>query len=323
MMWVVAAWAAPEPTLERVAVGEAEIALHHTPGDGPPVVLVHGVSCNAAFFDLSPDRSLVDALWDAGFDVWAVDLRGHGDAAWPPVAATLDDYGSDVAAALRLVAGRTGRDPAYVGHSMGGIVLAYALVAAPDLPLRAAVIIGSPIELRDPDPTLRSLPVVLPLARGERVPTPAGAELLSVTRRDTVLRIDELVHNRDNLAREAELELFRRQMSPVSPRVLATFAQAIRGDGELRTADGVAVRGALAAVHTPMSFFAGRVDHIVSPDRVRAYHDAVGSTDKTWWVAARANGAHADYGHLDLVIGDHAPVDVFPRIVAFLAAETR
>jgi pimeloyl-ACP methyl ester carboxylesterase len=300
-------------------VDGAEVALHHTAGRGAPVVLVHGISCNARFFDLDPSRSLVDALWDAGFDVWAMDLRGHGDAPMPAVPATLDDYGErDVPAALRWVADHTGRTPSYVGHSMGGIVLAIALAEVPELPLQSAVVVGSPLDFRDPDGLVRAIGSLEPLSKVVR--TPSGAKLLAITGRDTVGHFDELLQNSDNLARGAEVTLLRHAVSPISPGVAAQFA-ATAGDGELRSVDGGTVfRASLGDVRVPMLFLAGRDDRIVSPDRVWSYYDAVGSLDKRFVVASVANGMHADYGHLDLIAGDHAAEDTFPLIVGWLEA---
>ena len=62
-----------------VDVGDGQqAALTHHAGPGEPVVLCHGISSNARFWDLAPDRSLADWLVAQGYDVWNLDLRGHG-----------------------------------------------------------------------------------------------------------------------------------------------------------------------------------------------------------------------------------------------------
>ena len=59
----------------------AEIVLeHHATAGGPPVVLCHGISSNHFFWDLEPGRSLALYLQERGYDVWNMDLRGHGSA---------------------------------------------------------------------------------------------------------------------------------------------------------------------------------------------------------------------------------------------------
>ena len=45
---------------------------------------------------------------------------------------------------------------------------------------------------------------------------------------------------------------------------------------------------------------------------------ALGSEDKTYRVFGREHGDPTDFGHGDLVIGDHAPTVIFPEIAAWL-----
>ena len=39
---------------------------------------------------------------------------------------------------------------------------------------------------------------------------------------------------------------------------------------------------------------------------------------KEWLLVGEVNGAVADYGHMDLVIGERAPTEVWPRVLDFL-----
>ena len=55
----------------------AAVHLHRHAADGPPVLLVHGISSNSNFMDLGPDRSLALHLQALGFDAWSLDLRGR------------------------------------------------------------------------------------------------------------------------------------------------------------------------------------------------------------------------------------------------------
>lgn len=321
------------PVPERVWVETEDgawLAAHRTPRPGaPPVVLCHGISSNHHFWDLAPGRSLAEHLWSQGYDVWNLDLRGHGDALRDPEGRrqrpgwTVDDYGTkDLPAAFAHVLQATGA-PAlhYVGHSMGGMVLAVYLAHTPDPPLASAVVVGSPLDFRDPDALVKLLldasPAMGPLGS---LPTPAGAKLLAVLGRNAPLQLDALIHNPENVSRRAERLMLRRVASPITRGEAAQLGQA-RRDGEFRPVDGgPPYRERLGHVRVPMLFIAGRADRVVSADRVRVYHDAVGSPDKAWLIASRANGMHGDYGHLDLGAGDHAAVDVFPRIAAWLDA---
>ncbi len=302
-------------------------ALHHTARPGaPPVVLCHGISSNHHFWDLEPGRSLAEALWAAGYDVWNLDLRGHGDAVDGPdgrrqaAGWSVDDYGTgDLPAVFDLVLARTGAERlSYVGHSMGGMVLAIYLATHPDPPLESAVVVGSPLDFRDPDDLLTfALASAATASALDFVPTPAGARLLASTRRSTMYRVDTLLANAENLDPKAAARMYRAVVSPLSSGEITQFALA--RDGEFLSADGtIAWRERLGDVRVPMLFVAGRADRVANPDRVWSYYEAVGSPDKSFVVLSRANGHHGEYGHLDLGVGDHAAEDLFPLVVDWL-----
>lgn len=330
LVWTIAvAVAAPE--LHRVETADgASIVLERHPRPGAAaVVLCHGISSNRRFWDLAPDRSLAVWLHDEGYDVWNLDLRGHGDAVvdgdgrrqragW-----SIDDYGRyDLPAAFDHVRQATGQGRLhYVGHSMGGMVLAVYLATHDDPPLASAVAVGSPLDFRDPDRVTRLLLGVGPAgAVPAFLPTPMGARLLARLDTRAPMHADEWLYNPDNIAADARRAMLRAIVSPLSRGEIRQLAR-MRRDGEFRSADGAIVwRERLADVDVPMLFFAGRLDRIVNPDRVRAYYDAVGSTDKVFVVASRANGFRGDYGHLDLGLGDHAEEDVFTRVAGWLRA---
>lgn len=82
-------------------------------GEGPPLVLIHGLAGNAEnWVDLAPRLA-------RGRRVLIPDLPGHGGSAPLPAAPNLDAY----AERARLVAEREGLLPAVVvGHSLGGLV---------------------------------------------------------------------------------------------------------------------------------------------------------------------------------------------------------
>ncbi|MBZ9935739.1 alpha/beta hydrolase [Mesorhizobium sp. BR1-1-16] len=99
---------------------------------GPVVILVHGWSCSAAFWDRQTEYFARD------FRVVTLDLPGHGRAnrLRPSGRWSMAQYGADVAA----VADWTGADQVIlVGHSMGGAV---ALESALRLGSRCRGLIG-------------------------------------------------------------------------------------------------------------------------------------------------------------------------------------
>lgn len=309
------------PTPDGAEIGFTRLA---NPGR-PAVILCHGVSSNHHFWDLAPDRSLAEALYADGWDVWNLDLRGHGlverdsDGHRPSPRTNLDTYGTiDVPTAIAHVRAATGADEvAWVGHSMGGMVLAVHLARVGDAGLSTAVIVASPLDFRDPDPILTAAFGLAPLGPA-RLPTPLGGRMLAGLDRRAPLSADELLYNPDLVAPDA-----RKQMlgAVVSPMVRGEVRQLGRArDGELVGDDGLVYREALGAIDLPMYFLAGRADRIAPPDRVRGYHDAIGSADRRFEVASTADGWAGDYGHLDFGCADAAAVDVFPRIAAWLDA---
>lgn len=108
------------------------ILAHDLTGDGPLVVLIHGITERRQAWD-PVDLS-------ARFTVLRVDMRGHGDS---DVAAPYDPatLAADVHETVETV--RPGEAPLVIGHSMGGIVAtAYGAL----YPTAGVVNIDQPIE---------------------------------------------------------------------------------------------------------------------------------------------------------------------------------
>jgi len=116
----------------RFDTGEVELAYTEWPGEGPPVVALHGISARRATY-------LAEAK--PGRHAYAYDHRGHGDSGRTPGAYSFVNYGRDAVAFLRGVV----REPALlVGHSLGGMTAIYAAAHAPDL-VKAAFLVDPPL----------------------------------------------------------------------------------------------------------------------------------------------------------------------------------
>jgi hypothetical protein len=70
----------------------------------------------------------------------------------------------------------------------------------------------------------------------------------------------------------------------------------------------------------PVLVIGGTVDLLCPPDATRALFDAIGSKKKKLLMLGKSYGHSSEYGHGDLVIGTHAPDEVYGAI-ALLAAD--
>lgn len=306
----------------------ATIHLHRHAAEGPPVLVVHGISSNHYCWDLDARRSVGVALAEAGFDTWLLDLRGHGEALHPPEGGRLrgrwsmDDYGiHDIPAAIAGIRERTGADRVgYVGHSMGGMVGAIYATRMGDDALFAMVTVGSPVDFRDPDPLLFAGRSTFDWG-GSLLPT-VHTPLLAWTMNHTTERWDllpeEMLYHPPNIEREAALRMMDRVVSPLWSGEMKHFSRILEEERFVSHDATFDYASALARVEVPLLAIAGRADRVVPPDRVRPWMDLVGSEDRRFVVAGRENGFQHDYGHLDLPLGDHVRTEIYPLVISWL-----
>lgn len=74
----------------------------------------------------------------------------------------------------------------------------------------------------------------------------------------------------------------------------------------------------LHKITTPLFLLSGAADGMAPPGNVQFVFDQVGSTDKTYQNITVLDGALSDYGHLDLLVGERAPDEVYPLIGKWL-----
>jgi 2-hydroxy-6-oxonona-2,4-dienedioate hydrolase/2-succinyl-6-hydroxy-2,4-cyclohexadiene-1-carboxylate synthase len=102
-----------------------EIQLHYQQfGQGPSLVMVHGITGNLAIWHLE----IVPALM-SGFRITTYDLRGHGYSDVPPAGYTTADHAKDLRNLLdNLGIGRTH----VVGHSFGADIALHFTILFPE-----------------------------------------------------------------------------------------------------------------------------------------------------------------------------------------------
>ncbi len=288
------------------------------------VLLIHGYAQNRYTWH-SSRRSFVNYLADDGWDVFNVDLRGHGRSRrfGAPFPRTLDDYiQEDLPAFVREAMELSGHDRVFlVGHSMGGLISYFAGATALRSLVRGVVSIGSPYVfgqgsallyglreltaamrwtgMLDANPALPLRVVGRHLSRRQKiwnaklVPLPIRAWAPDTVEPDVLAEYLARTFDRSTLA--VALDIFR--------------AGRARG---FKSADGmIDYSTAFEILDRPLLVVAGTEDGLAPPASVRPAYERSRSTDKTY----RA----FPFGHIDLVVGKEATRTVWPLIRNWLA----
>ncbi len=112
------------PIRSRIAIEAGEIACLRWPGPEKPPLLF----CHANGFCASAYRRLLAPVAGA-FDIYAIDLRGHGRTRLPVRPIDLKSwhvYAADIGAALDRLSGEVAGPWRLAGHSFGGVAAAMA-----------------------------------------------------------------------------------------------------------------------------------------------------------------------------------------------------
>jgi alpha-beta hydrolase superfamily lysophospholipase len=292
------------------------------------IVLLHGYGQNRYVWHL-PGRSFSAHLASAGYDVFNLELRGHGRSRHlgSRLPADVSDFvREDVPAALAEVQRLSGSRRVFlVGHSLGGLVSYAAAAALPEL-VAGVVSIGSPYHFARGSRTLTALGDVM-LALDRRVPL--GSGMVPLKHWAEAVRLARV------FIESPIFPLPIRGFSPgsIEPRILSqhmslamdqgsvtvlrnlfiSAAEARRGGQRLSGLSGYA--RAFEALDLPLLVIAGSRDDLAPPTSVEPAFDRSRSSDKTYRVFPR--------GHLDLIVGRDAPQTIWPLVEAWLATHVR
>jgi pimeloyl-ACP methyl ester carboxylesterase len=126
------------------------------------------------------------------------------------------------------------------------------------------------------------------------------------------------IANLDNMRGAAVRRALYNVVGNISRGQLEQFGDWVLHD-QLRSRDhAVDYREGLCRATAPALLIAGSRDRLAPPAAVRAAFDRLGSADKELLVLGRETGTREEYGHGDLVLGCHAPTEVFPLLLAWL-----
>lgn len=285
-----------------------------------PVLLCHGLACNRLAFDMREDFSFSKWLADQGYDVYAVDLRGHGLSQKPGAYSPLitpqkwgwgfNHYANhDLPTAMQYVLEDSGKSSLhFVGHSMGGLLL-YALAAQQNAQIKSGITIGSSLDYSGHPSIFKKL---APLARFAQVlpfvPLNSAIKFNGLLSQISPRLIDSSLAHPDNVDIKDYQRLTANAFHPVSSPVLSDLARAITGEG-INNEMGQPYHQLLKEKGYPFPILAisGEADSQCSPKIARRFgteHKAFGP----------GNGQKQNYGHHDLIMGKTAQQEVWPHI---------
>lgn len=295
------------------------LAIERTtlPG-GPPrgrVILVHGFAQNRLTWRVT-QRSMSGWLAARGYDVWNLELRGHGNsrAYGSGNARSFSDYVDDL---VRTVAAGDDR-PFVIGHSLGGGV---GIAASTVVPLAGVVHLAGVYVFATDNPFLKAVGSLshslspLLLAPQIRVSTGWAGRLIS-----KMYGFTDATGYAFPISGWApgsvERELLDERLSGgfdwTSAEVWLEMARWAHGE-EFPYAP------AFRTTDVPLLVLAGDQDTLLTPKDARRCYVESGSTDKSF-VVFEPFEHEVHWGHLDLVLGTHAPKHVWSAIGAWLDA---
>ncbi len=322
-----------------------ELHLVHVRGDAEPtrgpVLLVHGAGVRAQIFRAPVETDVVDALVEAGYDVWLENWRASIEV--PPNLWTLDQAAvHDHPAAVRKVVEETGAERvAAIVHCQGstsftmsalaGLVPEVDLVVSNAVSLHPVVPLWSRVKLRCAVPLIRRLTPYLNPAWGLEAPTRAAKAiswLVRVTHRECDNEVCKQVSftygsgfpalwSHENLD-EATHEWLKHEFAHVPMRFFQQMARCVAA-GRLVSVEGFAELPADFAAAPPatdarFAFFAGLDNKCFSAESQVRSHEHFEALRPGFHTLHLLSG----YGHLDVFMGRDAAKDVFPRILAEL-----
>jgi|GEM_PF-328307 len=348
---------AGEPFVIKTPDGWSLVAQRYPPTGQPrpgamPVILCHGLTYNAQFWDLDPSVSFAQYLAQLGFDVWAVNLRGCGlSQKWvwnmddvagsligsairklnngkvgPTGFATVDPkYANwtmdhhiayDVPAFVNLVRRHTGApEVAWVGHSMGGIVAIACLARYNNPGIGRLVTVGSQVTMPEGQVAARFLTEMLSKRQLQLSGQLTGKDMVDQTRTS----VNNLFFNANNVDQKI-YEALTGWATDVPAIGLMQQYMLLTSKGELVDSKGqYNYARAIGNVKVPIFISCGEQDSFAPPKVQRYLYDHVGSTDKTLFIFGRSQGLPVNAGHDDALVGLNSRAVTYPIIARWLA----
>ena len=281
----------PDPSVQ-IALSRIGLAGKKQGEDrGFPVVLVHGSFTNKGFWLSAKGRGMASYLVEQGFDVWLFEHRGHGQSP------RNDDYQNntveryarfDLPAAHEFIHEQSGRYPAWLGHSLGGTIIATAISGGFMTSLPAFAMFGT--QVVRPNMALQ-VPLAGPIARA----------LVSFKK--------ELDGRQMNIGPENE-------PAGVINEYLARHS--LLGRWKLPSTGEVLLPKWKSAT-TPLLGVSAAGDTTDPAKYCQRFYRMYGGPKEELLLGVE-NGFSKDFAHIDMIIGEDAEREVWPRVSNWLGA---
>jgi hypothetical protein len=306
-----------------------------------PVLVVHGAGVRANIFRAPVDRSLVDELVDAGYDVWLENWRASIDL--PPNEWTLDQAAEhDHPYAVRKVAEETGADEikavihcqgstSFMMSAVAGLVPEVRTIVANAVTLHPVIPRFSRFKLRNLVPLVGRLTPYMNPQWGLSAPG-ATAKALALMVRITHHECDNpvckmvsftygtgfpVLWRHENLNPETH-EWVKQEFAHVPLSFFRQMRRCVAAGRLVAAGESAALPRDYTAqkpqTDARFAFFAGSENICFLPASQRRTHR---------WFEENRPGGHSyvelpGYGHLDVFMGRDAARDVFPKMLAEL-----
>ena len=282
----------------------------------PPVVLIHGFAQNRFSWHTS-QRSMTAWLAKRGWDVWNLELRGHGRSRRRSgtVATTFKDYPNDLAR----FSNSLDSPPFWLGHSLGASV-AFMADADSLAPCRGVISIGGLYRFGQAG---WLIPNLIRVTR--RLPQSVNIGDIQVHTGLTGRVLARLFPLVDMAAYGApiagwwpgsiEPDLAKERMRRGFDYIPVRVWQEMSAWG---AADDVPWDKGWKETQTPCFIVLGDRDTMLYPLEGLAAFERSGAEDKTLLMLDDRNG-FTHWGHMDIVLGKHAPKHVWSAIHDWMA----